>query len=447
MKTIVNNYLFLKVSNFCICLLPLALLTGPAFPDFLVILSSIFFLVYLFYSKFDLITEKKLFFFFLLFYFFLLFSSSLSFYPWISLKFSLPYIRFILLAFLIAYLLENNKLIFLRFFFITCLVAILILFFDSIFQFYSGKNTLGVATHVQGRIGSIFGDELILGSYALKISPMFFISIFYLKISDILKKKIFFIAYSMIFFIILISGDRAPLLLFFIYSLFLFFLFKPYRKLFFVIGLLLVTFFIMFLTFNKPSYNRIIVQTINEIGFGESNYTQKALGINKDNSSKFNLKLYSQDKKNFFSAIHENYFIVGIKIFNDHPIIGAGPKAYSQLSKFPQYALDDFSYVGHPHNFYIQLLAETGIIGFTTVFLFLIYLIIKYQTIQKNYKQNNNRFDILIAGIAVSGLLFHLWPLTTTGSFFTNYNCILIYMCLGFFLGEKNFCYTRKEEN
>jgi O-antigen ligase len=385
MKTKVNNYLFLKVSNFCICLLPLALLTGPAFSDFLVILSSIFFLIHLFYFKLDLITDKKLFLFFFLFYFFLLFSSSLSPYPSISLKFSLPYIRFILLAFLIAYLFENNKIIFLRFFFITCLVAILILFFDSIFQFYSGKNIFGVASPVQQRIGSVFGNELILGSYALKISPMFFISILYLNISDLLKKKIFFIAYSMIFIIILISGDRAPLLLFFIYSLLLFFLLKPYRKLFFVIGLIFGIFFIMFLTFNKSSYNRIIVQTINEFGFGESNYTQKALLLNKNDT----LKLYATNKKNFFSAIHENYFITGINIFNDHPVIGAGPKAYSQLSKSPQYALDRFSYVGHPHNFYIQLLAETGVIGFTSVFLFLMYLIIKYLEIQKLYKYRN----------------------------------------------------------
>jgi O-antigen ligase len=433
MKTTVNNYLFLRFSNFCICLLPLALLTGPAFSDLLVILSSVFFLVHLFYFKLDLITDKKLFFFFILFYFFLLFTSSLSPYPWISLKFSLPYIRFILLAFLIAYLLENNKLIFLRYFFITCLVAILILFFDSIFQFYSGKNILGIASPVQGRIGSIFGDELILGSYVLKISPMFFVSILHLNINDISKKKIFFIAYCMIFLIIVISGDRAPLLLFFIYSLLLFFLLKPYRKLFFVFGLLLVTFFILFLTINKSSYNRIIVQTINEIGLGESDYTQKALGIDKDN----NLKLYTSDKKYFFSAVHENYFITGINIFNDHPIIGAGPKAYSQLSKSPQYALDRFSYVGHPHNFYIQLLAETGVIGFISVFLFLIYLIIKYRAIKNLYKKNCNRFDILIVGIPVSGLIFHLWPLTTTGSFFTNYNCILIYMCVGFFLGTK----------
>jgi O-antigen ligase len=433
MKIIINNYLFLRVSNFCICLLPLALLTGPAFPDFLVILSSIFFLVYLFYFKFDLILDKKLFFFFLLFYFFLLLSSSLSSHPWISLKFSLPYIRFILLAFLIAYLIENNKLIFFRYFFISCLVAILILLFDSAFQFYSGKNMLGFASPVEGRIGSLFNEELILGSYVLKISPMFFISILHLNIRDTLKKKIFFVAYFIIFLIILISGDRAPLLLFVIYSLLLFFLLKPYRKLFFIISIILVSFFIIFLILNKSNYNRIITRTINEIGFGENDYTQKALGINKDN----NLKFYKNNKKFFFSAIHENYFITGINIFNAHPIIGAGPKAYSQLSKSPQYALDDFSHTGHPHNFYIQLLAETGIIGFISVFLFLIYLIIKYQTIQKLYKQNYNRFEILIVGIPISGLVFHLWPLTTTGSFFTNYNCILIYMCLGFFLGEK----------
>ena len=433
MHSIIDKNLLLKISNFLICLLPLALITGPAIPDFLVILSATFFLINLLHFKLELIVDKKLFFLFFLFYFFLIFSSLLSEHIWISLKFSLPYIRFILLAFLIAYLIENNKSLFFRCFFTSCLLAILILFFDSILQFYSGKNILGFVSPVSGRIGSFFKDELILGSYILKISPMFFTSIFYLNTNSKIKKKLFFILYCMTFVIILISGDRAPLFLFFLYSVFLFFLLKPYRKLFFILSIFIVIFFITFLTLSKSSYNRIVVQTVNELGFGEVDYTRRALNINKDDG----LDLYANNKKRFFSAIHENYFLTGINIFKENHLIGAGPKAYSQLSRLKKYAIDDFSYVGHPHNFYIQLLAETGIIGFSSVFVFLIYLIIKYLLIHNLYKKYLSKFEILIVGIPLSGLIFHLWPFITTGSFFTNYNCILIYMCLGFYLGEK----------
>jgi len=65
MEKKLNKNLFLKISNFLVCLLPLALITGPAIPDFIVILSSIFFFIYLLNSKFDLIADKK--FLFLLF--------------------------------------------------------------------------------------------------------------------------------------------------------------------------------------------------------------------------------------------------------------------------------------------------------------------------------------------------------------------------------------------
>jgi hypothetical protein len=59
--------------------------------------------------------------------------------------------------------------------------------------------------------------------------------------------------------------------------------------------------------------------------------------------------------------------------------------------------------------------------------------VVKYRTIYKVCKKNYNKFDILIAGISISGLIFYLWSLTATRRFFTNYNCIFIYMCLGFF--------------
>jgi cell division protein FtsW (lipid II flippase) len=85
----------------------------------------------------------------------------------------------------------------------------------------------------------------------------------------------------------------------------------------------------------------------------------------------------------------------------------------------------------------MQLLAETGLIGFCIVSFFFLYLIKRLFEIKNNYNSNFLAFDKLIGGIPISGLIFHLWPFITTGSFFTNYNCIMIYMCIGFFLGEK----------
>ena len=146
MLNIKNNRLFIEINTFLICLLPLALITGPAIPDFIVILVSIFFLFYFINKGFKIITDKKLFIFFIFFYFFLIFSSLFSDYTWTSLRFSMPYIRFIFLSFCIGYLIQNNHKKFYYCIFFSCLLAVLILLVDSTFQFFNNKNIFGFVT-------------------------------------------------------------------------------------------------------------------------------------------------------------------------------------------------------------------------------------------------------------------------------------------------------------
>ena len=433
MLNIKNNRLFIKINTFLICLLPLALITGPAIPDFIVILVSIFFLFYFINKGFKIITDKKLFIFFIFFYFFLIFSSLFSDYTLTSLRFSMPYIRFIFLSFCIGYLIQNNHKKFYYYFFFSCLLALLILLVDSTFQFFNNKNIFGFVTPVTGRISSVFNDEMILGSYILKISPIFFTTIFYLNISFKKKKFLFFATYVSCFIVIIISGDRAPLFLFTLFSILLFILFKKFRFHFLVIIFLIIFFLLTLLSIHKPIFNRIVTQTINEIGLGEKNYSSEK--FNRDDKD---LEFY---KKNnfFFSAVHENYFTTSLNIFKDNYFIGGGPKSFFHLSQSKKYLIDKFSASNHPHNFYFQLLAETGIIGFSFVLFFFFYLIkifFRVVTAKINYDNNINFF---IAGIPLAGLIFHLWPFITTGSFFTNYNCILLYMCLGFFLGKREY--------
>lgn len=428
----IKSYNFIRISTLLICLLPLAMLTGPAIPDFIVIVTSIYFLYYLFFIKENIIYLKKFFKFFLFFYFFLIISSILSSDIFLSLKFTIPYIRFILLAFLISYLIRNNKKKFYLYFFISCSLATLMLLINSLFEFYIGKNILGSSSKVNGRVSSLFGDELILGSYILKISPLLLTSLFFLIISN-LKKKILFFVFLVIFFIIIfISGDRAPLLLFFIFFLTLYLLLRPYRKMFTILLLLKMVFLFAVLGSNKNLYNRLVTQTINEIGFGDKNYNQKALGLSEE-AKKLN---FYKKKVYLFSAQHHNYFLTGINIFKDNLFFGAGPKLFYQLSSKKKYAIDNFSQATHPHNFYIQLVAETGLVGFCIVFFFFLYLIKKFFYLKNTCNKRFDKSNEIIFGIPIAGLIFHLWPIITTGSFFTNYNCIMIYMCVGFFLGQ-----------
>ena len=82
----------------------------------------------------------------------------------------------------------------------------------------------------------------------------------------------------------------------------------------------------------------------------------------------------------------------------------------------------------HPHNFYIQLLAETGLIGFIFIFSLFIYLLLH---IVKNifFKYfNDSEICILI------GFFVVLWPLTTNGNFFNNWINLISFYPLGFLL-------------
>ena len=75
-------------------------------------------------------------------------------------------------------------------------------------------------------------------------------------------------------------------------------------------------------------------------------------------------------------------------MFLDRPIIGHGPKMFRVKCSDPKYSeIVGYSETGscmtHPHNFYIQLLAETGIIGF--LFLFSLFVYISYLSLKYLY--------------------------------------------------------------
>ena len=88
----------------------------------------------------------------------------------------------------------------------------------------------------------------------------------------------------------------------------------------------------------------------------------------------------------------------------------------------------------HPHNLYLEILSETGTLGFV-LFITFIFLLIKY--IFKDFKINKTEKKLTFILFFVS-LIVSIWPLSTSGSFFTTWNGSYYWLIIGFILSSKN---------
>ena len=87
----------------------------------------------------------------------------------------------------------------------------------------------------------------------------------------------------------------------------------------------------------------------------------------------------------------------------------------------------------HPHNYYLEILTETGVIGF--LILISIVFIALYMTLYKKYfskvsLQNNN---IIVPFIFL--FFVEMFPIKSTGSFFTTGNSTYLFLILGILVG------------
>lgn len=435
----------LQFYNYLILLLPLGFITGPLILEILLILITVLFF-------FDV---KKSFFFELIksFFFKIFFCFSiyliLSFFIFsrynIGYTYSLFFIRygfyFLAIIYFISKNLELKKLLLISFLIINLLVAI-----DAITQFIFGSNILGFKIQDTLRISGIFGDELILGSYLTKTSIFLFTIIFFFEKNYYLK----FIALSLIvinFTLIFLSGERSALFLFMIYCSFLFLILDVkinYKFIFFSIIILLAS---ITLFTNQNVYKRIFEQTIFDL-MGPNNLTK-----NFYNSDQIIIKNYDFDdcvnkrnlenkecfyKKNFyfFSATHQNYFVTSFNIFKNHIFFGSGPKTFRILCKNEKYFVNRWSCSSHPHNYYFQLLAETGVIGISILIIAYLSIIIKIVKIRldKHLNANHKNYYLVLLG----GLFINFFPIVPTGNFFNNWLLIISLMPVIFILDYKN---------
>ena len=393
------------------------LIWGPFFPDLIVSVSALFFLYHVIKNKsFYYFFNKPLIIFFIFCIYCILISLFIAEDILLSFESSLFYFRIGVFSCFIWYLIDKDKSI-LTYFYYTLILCFSVLVVDGYFQYFTGANLLGFK--ISGiRISSFFGDELIMGSYLSRLFPLLF-ALFLVKQKQ--KFEIYFIGLLFILVDVLIymSGERSAFFFLNLSTVFIIILIKEYQKFrlaTFLIGIICI----FVLSLNSPDLsNRMFKGPAEDIGLIES-----------------------PKEPVFFSSIHDSLFRTAYNMFKSQPLFGHGPKMFRVICRDKKYAVGrspctthpNSSATIHPHNFYLQLLAEAGIIGFLFLLSILSYVLYKALEQFKSmiFKQKRPLTDYQVCLLA--GILISVWPLSPSGNFFNNWLMIVYILPVGLYL-------------
>ena len=403
----------LKYSNTVLINLVIAsiipfLIWGPFFPDLIVSISALFFLCYLLKNNNFFYFKKKPFIIFLLFCILSTIISLEAKDVALSIKSSLFYFRIGVFSCFIWYLIDKDKSI-LNYFYYALILCFSALVIDGYFQYFTGVNLSGFKIN-DLRVSSFFGDEEILGSYLSRLFPLLF-ALFLIKKKH--KFEIYFIGLLFILVDVLIymSAERTAFFFLNLSTIFIIILIKQYQK-FRLATFIIALVAIITLSLNSSDLShRMFVGPAKQMGFIESS-----------------------EELTIFSPGHDSHYRTALNMFKDQPLFGHGPKMFREICKDEKYVVGLYPCSTHPHNFYVQLLAETGVLGF--IFLlsalsYVVYVALK-QFKSIIFKQKKPLTDYQVCLLA--GLLISVWPLSPNGNFFNNWLMIVYSLPVGFYL-------------
>jgi len=422
-----------KFFSYIFLLVPLFLITGPAVPDIVITTSVIFSIFYfIFLKKNEEILKINFFIISIVFWSSLLLISFFSYNKMNSFQDSIIFIRFLLIPFSAYFIFFKNNKIFIR---LLILILLLVVFvcIDTLYQFFNyssefgfGSDMIGFKSNWYGRLTGPFGDELIPGSYVSKFG---LIGYAYLILNKKFRTNVIVqsIYLSLIFVVSYITGERMA---FATYAMGLFFLLiflNGYRKSIFlsiVLGLLSLFIIIQL----HPFYNDFKVI--------ESTEYHQGLKIEKsykcqNNTEEVCSKIievqpsFFEILRNFNTSAYGEIYLIAYKMFINNQITGIGINNFKYIcetNNFYNNLMINYDCASHPHNIYIQWLAEGGLIVFFT---FLLYLLFLVTFILKN--EGEKKFKI----ISLILILIMFWPIMSTGSLIKNWYGIITFFIIG----------------
>ncbi len=325
--------------------------------------------------------------------------------------------KFFFLYILIEALFLNKK-INLKYFFYLCYILIIFVSLDLALQFFYGKNILGYEPW-EGRITGIFEHEAIAGSYIQKIFIFSLIAIFLLFFKSEKNKNLPIVfSLTIIIFASFIASNRMSFLILISLIVFLILFFKTFRKSLIISLVLLLPFFYYFYQTDSQVNHR---------------YTQLVIKANKiinldkfKNNSEQNFDISNSEIKTSKNLPnHSKIFNTSYKSFKDNFLIGNGVKSFRYNCKNYLNQKDTLCST-HPHNYHLEILHDTGLIGFSVLFIFTCLILWKSFRLFQD-KRLSHKQKIILALIIVN-FLIEIFPLKSTGSIFTTWNGTLVWL-------------------
>ena len=328
---------------------------------------------------------------------------------------SVLFLKYLFLYFTIKFLI-GNRIINLKYFFVSCTLSTLFVSFDIFYQFIFGKDLFGFEP-IGRRLSGPFGDELIAGGYLQRFSifSFFLIPLFLNKFSYRYLKFFIPVLFVIFFTALMLSGNRMPFILF-IFTISLIVLFQKQARKY------LLSFIIIFSFLFISIYNSNDKVKLNFDTFKIQISKMLVIAAKGDFKNK-NSPQYLKEFATFYDTWLINKYIGGgVKNFRFYCHIRPNKDKKSK-----------FICNMHPHNYYLEILTETGIIGFLIISL--IFLQILYLSFYQKYvsKKSFNSSNTIVPFIFL--FVAEIFPLKSTGSFFTTGNTTYLFLILSIIVG------------
>jgi O-antigen ligase len=421
----------LSFNEILIIFFPIFLITGPFLTDFVGTYLGLYFLVYCLVKR-DLKEYKNFFFiYFIIIYIYLNLNSIWSFSPEISFQTTLPYLRTILFIFGLSFFLKKNLNLY-KLFYLVSIFCLLFLLFDSLVQYLFNHNIFNDHKINITRISSLFGDELIMGSYVSRLLPVIIGLSFIINLKK--RENINLITLIIGGLLVILSGERTSFFYYLILIFFYFFLFKKKIIYFSLISILSIS---LMLNINDSQIDRLFKYTKNQIAQTSSVYSYRhelhfltALNLFYDN------KFFGQGIKSFRNLCGQDKYVQSIKkkITLDLEKTSPNDNNYAIISEFPNGCNT------HPHNIYLEFLSELGVVGFGLFITIFCYVFFKLFYFLKLFfmkkKLQNHQYASAFMLLAVFSSMF---PFITSGSYFNNWIIFISYIPIAFYLSFIKF--------
>ena len=406
-------------SSFVLLSIPVFFIVGTFFANLIIFLIALY--LFIFERKYFLKINKKIYYYLFFILIFFLINSFFSNDKFITFFKSISYLRFFLFCLGIYLILNSINRSLKNNLFTICISIIFFVIFDTILQFISGKDIFGFESDNNYlRLSGPFGDELIVGFFILYYGS---ICLFYcLSIETKKKNLLFFALLYLIGITVFLTGERASFLSFVVF-LFILFLLSKNRRVSLLITFLAISLSIVIIFFNseklskKYSFSHIIQNHNIEYSEKKIKSEKNISNQKKQNPESYEKSFISESILKYYKGLLNSHWVAhyrgGIQVFKNNLFFGSGFKTF-RSECFIYKNNENIICTIHPHNIYVELLSDTGIIGFFIFVLFISF--ISYEFFKRK------RYLNFETAVIFSIFITFLFPFKPHGSLFsTNY--------------------------